>query len=117
MPLDPNKFTKKTGEALQSAQSLARERNHAQVAPEHLLAALLGQPEGVVLPVLEKLGVAPKTLRDRVDEALGAAAPGLRRGPAGPALPRRVPGARSRRRGRAPTSATTTSRRSTSSSP
>jgi ATP-dependent Clp protease ATP-binding subunit ClpB len=70
MPLDPNKFTKKTGEALQSAQSLARERNHAQVAPEHLLAALLGQPEGVVLPVLERLGVAPKTLRDRVDEAL-----------------------------------------------
>src|SRR5450756_1477631 len=70
MPLDPNKFTKKTGEALQSAQSLARERNHAQVAPEHLLAALLGQPEGVVLPVLERLGVAPKTLRDRVDEVL-----------------------------------------------
>jgi len=70
MPLDPNKFTKKTGEALQSAQSLARERNHAQVAPEHLLAALLGQPEGVVLSVLERLGVAPKTLRDRVDEAL-----------------------------------------------
>jgi len=70
MPLDPNKFTKKTGEALQSAQSLARASNHAQVAPEHLLAALLGQPEGVVLPVLERLGVAPKTLRDRVDEAL-----------------------------------------------
>jgi len=70
MPLDPNKFTKKTGEALQSAQSLARERNHAQVAPEHLLAALLGQPEGVVLPVLERLGVAPKTVRDRVDEVL-----------------------------------------------
>ncbi len=70
MPLDPNKFTKKTGEALQSAQSLARERNHAQVAPEHLLAALLGQPEGVILPVLERLGVAPKTLRDQVDEAL-----------------------------------------------
>src|SRR5712692_420255 len=70
MPLDPNKFTKKTGEALQAAQSLARERNHQQVAPEHLLAALLGQPEGVILPVLERLGVAPKTLRDRVDEAL-----------------------------------------------
>src|SRR6516162_828672 len=34
MPLDPNKFTRKTGEALQAAQSLAQERNHAQVAPE-----------------------------------------------------------------------------------
>jgi ATP-dependent Clp protease ATP-binding subunit ClpB len=70
MPLDPNKFTRKTGEALQSAQSLARERNHAQVAPEHLLAALLGQPESVVLPVLERMGVSPKAVRDRVDDAL-----------------------------------------------
>jgi ATP-dependent Clp protease ATP-binding subunit ClpB len=72
MALDPNKFTRKTGEALQAAQSLARERNHSQVTPEHLLASLLAQPESVVLPVLERLGVAPRTLRDRVDEALVA---------------------------------------------
>jgi ATP-dependent Clp protease ATP-binding subunit ClpB len=71
MPLDPNRFTRKTGEALQAAQALARERNHSQVTPEHLLAALVGQPEGVVLPVLERLGVSAKTVRDRVDEALG----------------------------------------------
>ena len=71
MPLDPNRFTHKTGEALAAAQSLARERNHAQVAPEHLLAALIGQPEGVVLPVLERVGVSAKVVRDRVDEALG----------------------------------------------
>jgi hypothetical protein len=72
MALDPNKFTRKTGEALQAAQSLARERNHTQVTPEHLLGALLGQPESVVLPVLERLGVAPKALVDRVDDAIGA---------------------------------------------
>src|SRR5712692_8493155 len=71
MPLDPNRFTRKTGEALQAAQELARERNHSQVTPEHLLAALVSQPEGVVLPVLERLGVPAKTVRDRVDEALG----------------------------------------------
>jgi len=70
MALDPNKLTRKTGEALQAAQSLARERNHAQVGPEHVLAALVGQPESVVLPVLERLGVTPSTVRDRVDEAL-----------------------------------------------
>ncbi len=70
MPLDPNKFTRKTGEALGAAQGLARERNHAQVAPEHLLAALIGQPEGVVLPVLERVGVSAKVVRDRVDQAL-----------------------------------------------
>jgi ATP-dependent Clp protease ATP-binding subunit ClpB len=72
MPLDPNRFTRKTGEALQAAQALARERNHSQVTPEHLLAALVSQPEGVVLPVLERLGVSAKTVRDRVDEALNA---------------------------------------------
>ncbi len=70
MPLDPNKFTRKTGEALGAAQALAREQNHSQVTPEHLLAALIGQPEGVVLPVLERVGVSAKVARDRVDEAL-----------------------------------------------
>ena len=70
MPLDPNKLTHKTREALGAAQSLAQERNHAQVTPEHLLAALVSQPESVVLPVLERLGVSTKVVRDRVDEAL-----------------------------------------------
>src|SRR6266508_276761 len=70
MPLDPNRFTRKTGEALQAAQAQAREGNHSQVTPEHLLAALVSQPEGVVLPVLERVGVPAKTVRDRVEEAL-----------------------------------------------
>src|SRR5262245_10778140 len=72
MPLDPNRFTRKTGEALQVAQTLAREHNHSQVTPEHLLAALVSQPEGVVLPVLERLGVPAKTVRDKVEESLRA---------------------------------------------
>src|SRR3954463_16332536 len=70
MPLDPNKFTRKTGEALSGAQALARDLHHSQVTSEHLLAALVGQPESVVLPVLERIGVSSKTLRDRVDDAL-----------------------------------------------
>jgi ATP-dependent Clp protease ATP-binding subunit ClpB len=70
MPLDPNRFTRKTQEALAAGQALARHRNHSEVTPEHLLGALVGQPEGVVLPVLQRLGVAPKVVRDRVDEAL-----------------------------------------------
>ena len=50
MALDPNKFTRKTGEALQAAQSLARERNHAQVTPEQQTAILTdaGLDEGLV---------------------------------------------------------------------
>src|SRR5262249_27087701 len=70
MPLDPNKFTRKTGEALGAAQALARDLHHSQVTPEHLLAALLRQPESVVLPVLERIRVASKTLPDRLDRAL-----------------------------------------------
>jgi len=70
MPLDPNKFTRKTSEAIGAAQQLAAAENRSQVTPEHLLAALVGQPEGVVLPVLERIGVAPATVRDRVSELL-----------------------------------------------
>ena len=70
MALDPNKLTRKTQEAIGASQGLARERNHSQVTPEHLLAALVGQAEGVVLPVLERVGVAPKAVKDAVDAAL-----------------------------------------------
>ncbi|HEY7438560.1 MAG TPA: ATP-dependent chaperone ClpB [Acidimicrobiia bacterium] len=70
MPLDPNKLTRKTQEAIGSAQASARERHHSQVGSEHLLAALLAQPEGVVIPVLERMGVAPETLRTNVEAAL-----------------------------------------------
>ncbi len=70
MPLDPNRFTRKTGEALGAAQAAAQQRKHSQVTPEHLLVALVGQPESVVLPVLERMGVSSRTVRDRAEEAL-----------------------------------------------
>ncbi|MET0628504.1 MAG: ATP-dependent chaperone ClpB [Acidimicrobiia bacterium] len=70
MPVDPNKLTRKTTEALGAAQALAGDHHHSQVTPEHLLAALVGQPESVVLPVLERLGVAAKVVRDRTEESL-----------------------------------------------
>ena len=70
MPLDPSKFTRKSQEAIGAAQALAREKHHAQVGPEHLLHALIGQPEGVVLGVLEGVGVSPKSIGEQVDAAL-----------------------------------------------
>jgi len=70
VPLDPNRFTRKTQEALGAAQRDDADRHHSQVTPEHLLAALVGQPEGVVLGVLERIGLAPTTVRARFDEAL-----------------------------------------------
>jgi ATP-dependent Clp protease ATP-binding subunit ClpB len=67
MALDPNIFTRKTGEVLGAAQAMARERGNPQVMPEHLLAALLSQPESVVIPTVERVGVSTKTIRDRVE--------------------------------------------------
>src|SRR5262247_3823543 len=51
-----DKFTLKSQEALQAAQSHAQEKGNPQLAPEHLLWALVQQKDGVVLPVLQKLG-------------------------------------------------------------
>jgi ATP-dependent Clp protease ATP-binding subunit ClpB len=51
-----DKFTVKAQEAVQAAQSLAEQGNHQAIEPEHLLAALLQQQEGVVGPLLAKLG-------------------------------------------------------------
>ncbi len=70
MAFSPDRWTLKTREAFQAAVETARERNHPEVTPEHLLAALVGQEDGVVLPVLEKVGVAPLSARNRVEDAL-----------------------------------------------
>src|ERR671910_943258 len=68
--MDLNKLTLKSQEALASAQSLAQERNHQQVEPAHLLAALLAQPEGVVFPLLQKLEASPRSLGNRLEAVL-----------------------------------------------
>src|SRR5437868_6543292 len=70
MALDPNRWTLKTQEAFQAAIDNARARSNPEVTPDHLLAALLGQEEGVVLAVLQRAGVAPLTVRNRVNDAL-----------------------------------------------
>jgi len=50
-----DKFTLRGQEAIQSAIELADKNNHQQVEPEHLLVAMLEQPERIVRPVLGKL--------------------------------------------------------------
>lgn len=57
MQLD--KFTLKSQEAIQAAQQLAQAANNQELQPEHLVKAILEQPEGVVVPVLQKMGVTP----------------------------------------------------------
>src|SRR5450631_209509 len=68
--MHPDRFTIKSQEALQAAQRLADERRNPQTTPEHLLAVLLEQEGGVVVPVLRKLGVEPAAVRASVGQAL-----------------------------------------------
>ena len=65
-----DKLTIKSQEALQQAQGLAEKRNHQAIDVEHLLFALLGQPEGVATSLLQKLGVPLNALTDRLQKAL-----------------------------------------------
>ncbi len=59
------KFTLRAQEAIQSAIELAERNQNQQVEPEHLLAAMLEQPEGIVRPILGKLAVnVPVVLND-----------------------------------------------------
>jgi ATP-dependent Clp protease ATP-binding subunit ClpB len=69
-PFDPNRWTLRTQEAVQRAVESARGQSHPEVTPDHLLAALMSQEEGVVLPVLQKVGIAPLAIRNQVGEAL-----------------------------------------------
>jgi ATP-dependent Clp protease ATP-binding subunit ClpB len=68
--MDLDRLTIKSQTALQEAHQQASVRHHQQIETEHLLFALLTDPEGVVFPVLHQLGIVPKQLRDRVDELL-----------------------------------------------
>jgi ATP-dependent Clp protease ATP-binding subunit ClpB len=66
-----DKFTIKVQEALQQAQTLASEHGQQEISSEHLLLALLEQPEGIASPVLQKLGAQPAAvgadLRKEID--------------------------------------------------
>jgi ATP-dependent Clp protease ATP-binding subunit ClpB len=79
-----NKLTEKAQEAVLGAQQLAERTNHPQLEPEHLLATLVEQPEGVVPALLRKLNVDPAQVRASVraelaksPQAYGGAQPGL----------------------------------------
>ena len=72
MAVDPNKWTIKTQEAFSAATERANADSHPEVTPDHLLIALLGQSEGVVLPLLTKVERPVAALRSSTEEALEA---------------------------------------------
>ncbi len=68
--MDANKLTQKSQQAILQARDLAASANHQAVDAEHLLAALLAQGEGIVYPLLNKLGVSIAELRTGVEARL-----------------------------------------------
>ncbi len=62
MPIRWDKFTVKAQEAIQRANELASEHGNPELAPLHLLAALVEDKEGIVAPVLEKIGIGPQAV-------------------------------------------------------
>ena len=70
MALDPNTWTLKTQEAFNAAIAAARQNANPEVTPDHLLVALLGQDDGIALPLLDKVGIASTPLKNALTEAI-----------------------------------------------
>ncbi len=70
--MNQNKFTHKSQEALQKAQGLVFDWNHAHMEPIHLLFALVEQDESITIPLFQKLGVNPKLLKNNLLKRLEA---------------------------------------------
>ncbi|MBO0693257.1 MAG: AAA family ATPase [Acidimicrobiaceae bacterium] len=67
---DQQRWTAKTTEAIAAAIQNAKNNNNPETTPDHLLGAMLGQEGTATLPILQKLGLAPLTLRNRVADAV-----------------------------------------------
>ncbi|HSE72341.1 MAG TPA: Clp protease N-terminal domain-containing protein, partial [Nocardioidaceae bacterium] len=68
--MDASKFTTRSQEAISTAIQSSASAGHAQVEAVHLLAALLGQPEGITRPMLEAVGVQPSVVAAAVEAEL-----------------------------------------------
>ncbi len=65
-----DKFTVKSQEAISQTQRMAQAMGHQELTPEHLLQALIEQEAGIVVPILQKLGVNPQSLAGSVSQFL-----------------------------------------------
>ncbi len=65
-----DRFTIKAQEAIASAQRIATERNNQQITPEHLLLSLVTQEEGIVPPILKKIGANVEAIKREVEEEI-----------------------------------------------
>ncbi len=65
-----DKFTLKSQEAIQSAQQLAKDNDNQEIQTAHLAKAVITQPEGVVVPVLQKMGVDPSLILSDINQLI-----------------------------------------------
>jgi len=65
-----DKFTQRAQEAIMASQELAQTYNHSQIEPEHLLLALLQQPEGVVPEIIQGIGANPEAVQGQLEAEL-----------------------------------------------
>lgn len=63
-------FTIKTQEAIQDASSIAQKNDHSEIGLEHLLLALLNQKDGIIVPIVERIGANVQSLKAQVQELL-----------------------------------------------
>ncbi|MBQ1629194.1 MAG: AAA family ATPase, partial [Treponema sp.] len=70
--MDYEHFTLKMQDALQNASALAQKNDHSEIGLEHLLYALLDQQDGIVPPVIERIGVELSRLKSDVQELLSS---------------------------------------------
>jgi ATP-dependent Clp protease ATP-binding subunit ClpB len=68
MAFDPKKWTTKTQEAVTAASDMARSNGNPDLTVDHVLAAVVSQPDTIVPALLQKLGIAPGMLRAKADE-------------------------------------------------
>ena len=69
--MNANRFTQKTIEAVQAAQSLAKGYGNQQLEQEHVLLALLEQEGGLIPQLLVREGVNTETLSERLEQTIG----------------------------------------------
>lgn len=63
-------MTLKVQDALQTSTSLAQQKDHSEVGTEHLLMAFLDQEDGIVSPLVERIGVKPSELKEETADLL-----------------------------------------------
>lgn len=70
--MDYEHFTLKMQDALQNASALAQKNDHSEIGLEHLLYTLLDQQDGIVPPVIERIGADLSRLKSEVQELLSS---------------------------------------------